>query len=436
MSPIARVLTVLSLLVSPCCLPAQDTAAAPAPMAAVTIDRITFTGSDPYTDSELLRVIQLHTGGMATDPILSAAVQALSDTGLFANVAADVAFADGVHTLTFKLKPIPDDQLFHVSFANLIWLTPEEIDTALRRAIPLYHGKVGGPGKTADQIHGVVDNLLAKRHIQATIGYAVVAATREHPYRALEFRVTDPPIHLLSVNAIGGPVALVNAEVAAQKQALAAPYNQGTAGVTTEDILLGPVRDAGYIGAKLSDVKVLRSATSDGIGIVYTARIDAGPQYKVGKVVWAPPAVYTAEDFARDCELHPGTLPREGALADTRQAILNAFHRNGYIEAEVHIATDLNDQDGTVNYTFYAVPGETYRVSKVSTTGLSAEAQAEFDANFALKPGQVFDSLYVDNFLVNSPSLKALSGYGYSYQTLTSPETHELELTLNFSPAK
>ena len=443
MTSIARVLTILCLIILPSCLVAQDpapvaqaTGAATTPAATTPIDRITFAGADPYTDTELRRVIQLHTGDMATEPLLTAAVQALSGTGLFADVSADIVLADGVHTLTFKLKPIPDDQLLRVSFANFIWLTPEEIDTALHRAIPLYHGKVGGPGKTADQIHAVLDGLLTRRHIQAAIDQAVVSATREHPYPALEFRVTDPPIRLLSVNAVGGPVALVNAEGTAQKKAMAAPFNQGTSGVTTEDILLAPVRDAGYIGAKLADVKLLRSITSGGIGIIYSARIDAGPQYKVGSVAWSPNPVYSAEDFAHDCELQPGTLPREAALTDTRQAILNAFHKNGYIEAEVRVRSDLNAQNGTVNYTFYAVPGDSYRVSKVSTTGLSAEAQAEFDANFALKPGQVFNAPYVDNFLVNHPALKTLIRYGFSYQTLTNPETHELELTLNFSPAR
>jgi outer membrane protein insertion porin family len=196
------------------------------------------------------------------------------------------------------------------------------------------------------------------------------------------------------------------------------------------------LRDAGYIGARIINVKIERSATAKGLGVLYSGRIFAGPQYKVGNVVWAPSPVYTQDDFARDNELHPGTLPRENALTATRTAILNAFHKNGYVDAELHVATEMDDQQGLVNYTFSVNPGAAYRISKVATTGLSAPAQAEFDANFALKPGSPFDALYVDNFLVNHPSLKALSGYSYNYQTITNPDTHELELTLNFTPAK
>jgi outer membrane protein insertion porin family len=419
------------LVASPLCLAAQKPA-----VASTSIDRITFVGGDPYTDAELLRAIQLHTGDQVTEAIISAAAKALTDTGLFTDVGADLDFADGVHTLTFKLKPIPDDQLLRVSFANIIWLTNEEIETAIHRAVPLYHGRVAGEGKTVDQIQAAVAALLARRQVTATLGHSLVAANRDHPWRAMEFRVITPPIRLLSADVSGGPVNLLNAEVAAQKKALAAPYNQGTAGVTTEDILLSPLRDAGYLGARIINVKIERSATAGGVGLLYSGRIFSGPQYKVGNVVWAPTAVYTQDDFARDNELHPGTLPRENALIATREAILNAFHKNGYIEADLHVATDLDDQSGTVNYTFSVNPGDAYRVSKVSTSGLSAQAQAEFDANFALKPGSPFDALYVDNFLVNHPALKALSGYSYSYQTVTNPDTHELELTLNFSPAK
>lgn len=431
MTSLARVLTAVLLIAAPRYLPAQVPVAASA-----TIDRITFVGGAPYTDAELLRAIPIHTGDQVTEPMISAAAKALTDTGLFADVGADLDFADGVHTLTFKLKPIPDDQLLRVSFANIIWLTKEEIETAIHRAVPLYHGRVTAGSNTVDQIQAVIAGLLARRQVTATLAHGIVEANRDHPWRAVEYRVTDPPIRLLSADVAGGPVNLLNAEVAAQKKALAAPYNQGSAGVTTEDILLAPLRDAGYIGARIINVKMERSATSRGFGILYSGRIFAGPQYKVGNVVWVPTTVYTQGDFARDNELHPGTLPRENALIATRTAILNAFHKNGYVEAEVHTTTELDDQTGTVNYTFYVNPGPVYQVSKVSTTGLSADAQAEFDANFALKPGQPFNSLYVDNFLVNNPSLKALSGYSYSYQTLTNPDTHELELTLNFSPAK
>lgn len=431
MSSLARVLTAVLSLAAPLYLAAQTPVAA-----STSIDRITFVGGDPYTDAELLRAIQLHTGQQVTEAMISAAAKTLTDTGLFSDVGADLDFADGVHTLTFKLKPVPDDQLLRVSFANIIWFTNEELETAIHRAVPIFHDRVAGEGKEVDQIQAAIAALLAKRQYAVTLGHSIVEANRDHPWRAMEFHVIDPPIRLLTADITGGPVNLLNAEVAAQKKALAAPFNQGSAGVTTDDILLAPLRDAGYIGARIVNVKLERSATSRGFGILYSGRIFSGPQYKVGNVVWAPTAVYTQEDFARDNELHPGTLPRENALLATRTAILNAFHKNGYIEADVHVATDLDEQQGTVNYTFSVSPGAAYRVSKVSTTGLSAQAQAEFDANFALKPGSPFDALYVDNFLVNHPSLKALSGYGYSYQTITNPDTHELELTLNFSPAK
>jgi len=431
MSFFVRVLTAGFFVAAPVCLAAQQPAAP-----STVVDRITFVGGDPYSDAELLRAIQLHTGDAVTEAAISAAAKTLSDTGLFADVGADLDFAEGVHTLTFKLKPIPDDQLLHVSFANIIWFTNEEIETAIHRAVPLFHDRVSGEGKEVDQIQAAIAGLLARRQYAATLGHSIVEPTRQHPWRAMEFRVVDPPIRLLTADVGGGPVNLLNAEVAAQKKALATPYSQGSAGVTTEDILLAPLRDAGYIGARIINVKIERSATAKGIGVLYSGRIFAGPQYKVGNVVWVPSPVYTQDDFARDNELHPGTLPRENALTATRTAILNAFHKNGYVEAELHVTTEMDDQQGLVNYTFSVNPGAAYRISKVTTTGLSAPAQAEFDANFALKPGSPFDALYVDNFLVNHPSLKALSGYSYSYQTITNPETHELELTLNFTPAK
>jgi outer membrane protein insertion porin family len=432
-----RVLTAALLLAvtfSAASAPSQQNAHAPD--VPTPIDRISFRDAGTYTDAELLRVVGLHSGQTASQPMLDAAVQSLYDTGLFADVGADFDFNDGVHTLTFKLKPIPDDQLLHVSFANLIWFTPEDIEAAMRRAIPLYHGLIADQGKPAAQIQAVLNHMLTLRHVQATLGHDVVAPTRQHPYRAVEFKVIDPPIRVAAVNVVGGPDSLINAEVAAQKQAAAAPYNEGSAGVTIQDILLAPIIDAGYIGAKLTNVKLQRITSPTQIGIVYSARIDTGPLYKVGNVVWSPGPGYTQDDFARDNELHPGTVPREAALTETRKAILAAFHKQGYVNAQLLVKTDLDDTAGTVNYIFAVNTGEFYKLNKITTVGLTPLAKKEFDDNFALKPGQPFNEDYVTNFLVNNPSLKALSGYGFNYQTDSNPETHTVDLTLTFTRAQ
>jgi outer membrane protein insertion porin family len=432
-----RVLTAAFLVSAPLSVLAQGTTAAPAQdtatAAATSIDRITFMGADAYSDSDLLHVIRLHTGDTVTQPMITAAAQALYDSGLFTDVNAGFDFTDGVHTLIFHLKPVPDDQLLHVSFANLIWFTTDDINAAIHKAIPIYQGKIADQSKFADQIQLILNGMLDKQHIAASLSHEVVAPTPQHPYRALEFRVTDPPIRLVSATVVGGPVALVNAEVTAQKNAIAAAYNQGTAGVTTEDILLAPVIHAGYIGAKLTDVKVQLSTTPQEIRILYYGRIDSGPLYKVGTVAWTSTEVYSADDFERDSELHTGSLPHENAVEDTRKSILSAYQKKGYINADVEVSTALNDQDGSVNYTFSVVPGDVYHVNTVTVTGLSGEALSDFNANFQLRQGSVLDISYIDNFLSNNTSLAALKGYGFSYQTSENTETHQVDLTLAFS---
>jgi len=432
---LARVLTAALLVATPLSALAQGVTTA-ATADATTIDRITFLGADSYADADLMRVISLHTGEIATQPMITAAAQSLYDTGLFSDVNAAFDYTDGVHTLIFHLKPVPDDQLLHVSFANLIWFTQDELNAAIHKAIPIYQGKIADQSRFVDKIQAVLAAMLANRHIQATLSHSVVDATRQHPYRAMEFRVADPPIRLVSTTVVGGPVALVNAEVTAQKQATAAAYNEGTAGLTTQDILLAPVIDAGYIGAKLVDVKIERSTTPTEIGILYYARIDSGPLYKVGTVAWTTTPVYSADDFARDCELHAGSVPRENAVSDTQKAVLSAYRKQGYVNAQVSISTALDDSSGTVNYTFSVAPGDVYHVGTITVTGLSGAAQTEFESNFKLKPGQVLDVPYLDTFLQSNPSLTALSGFGFSYQTSANPDTHVVDLTIAFSRQK
>ena len=161
-----RVLTAAILVAVPICVLAQGTTAAPEQNSAATatsIDRITFLGADAYSDSDLLHVVRLHTGDTVTQPMITAAAQSLYDTGLFTDVNAGFDYTDGVHTLIFHLKPVPDDQLLHVSFANLIWFTQDELNAAVHKAIPIYQGKIADQSKFVDQIQAILVKLLAGR---------------------------------------------------------------------------------------------------------------------------------------------------------------------------------------------------------------------------------------------------------------------------------
>jgi outer membrane protein assembly factor BamA len=414
---------------------APEAAPAPAPQqdnGPFAADKIVLNGIAPYTEAEVLPIAGFKAGDKIDAKRLGAACQALVDTGLFADAQVNVSSEGNVNTVTFALKTVPADELARASFANFVWSTPSEVDADLRAHVPLYHGRLPAtPTSTlATAMQAELVKFLAGKGVTATVAHSVVEPSAEHPYRAVEFRVTDPVVKFAQANISGSPGQLIEAEVKAQNELLTLPYNEGIAGTTIYDVLLGPARQAGYITAQLTDIQRQRRTLPHEVNVIYTARMVAGPLVRIRSVFWKSTPVYSAADFARDTPLRSGAIPTESSLIAAKKPILAAYHAAGYAQAEVSVKPEI-DTTGGVSYAFSVVPGEVYKLSSVAEKNLPADAQAEFDATWKMKPGDPYNDDYVQTFLQNR-SLKILSGYTYSYSAATNPDAHTVDLVLDF----
>jgi len=434
--PRARVLVAALVVAAPLCLYAQDTSTA-APATPNTIDAVVFHTPDPYTSAELLPIAAIAPGSISTPVLLQQATQRLADTGVFATVFAAYSNDGRKGTVTFELKSVPLDELPRASFANFVWLTRAEIQAALQ-PVPLYRGYIpdAGNGHIAVAVQAALQQALAAKGVTATLAHAAVPASKDHPYPAVEFRVTSPNVVLESATVSGGPGSLVDAQLKAQAKALKIPYNDGIAGTTIQDVLLAPARNAGYAGARLEHGLHTHRTVGDTVYVTYMARMETGPVYTIKNILWTPTPVYGVAEFSRETPLRIGAPPSADSVALAEKPILAAYHAQGYTEAVVKETSTLDPDSGAVTYAFTVDPGPQYTLHAVTVNGLSPEAQAEFDSAWTLKPGDVFNEKLLVNFLIDHQSLKTLAGYSLSYNTSSTPDTHLVDLTLNFKPSK
>jgi hypothetical protein len=365
---------------------------------------------------------------------LQTASSRLIETGLFYNVKASYDTPNEVGTATFVLDPVPASQLARVSFANIVWLTPAEIDATVKE-LPLYRGvlPMSGSLKMADSIQAALQSALATRGVQATLTHSLIPPSPQHPYPAMEFRVSSPNVVLASASLFDIPPALVNRTLKAQTDAVKAPYNEGIAGTTLSDLLLAPARNAGYIGAKLWHVERKRHVINrTTVSVDFVARMDAGPIYSVHSLHWTPTEVLSETDFRRQAALHVGQVPTTDAADKTEQVITNAYYAQGYLEANITAAQNLDPRTGAADYSYTAVTGPQYRLGHVTLQGLSPEAKQDFLAAWTMKPGDVYNEGYLLNFLAAHQDIASLKGYTFTYDRSTTPDTHMVDLTLTF----
>jgi hypothetical protein len=399
-----------------------------------TLGRILFQGAEPYTQAELAALTGLVIGTRQTNDTLQAASQRLIGSGLFANVSASYDTPHDVGVATFALQPFPFTLLRPASFANIVWLTPEELNATLAQ-VPLYHGYVAATGgqQMIDSIQVALNRALTAKGVRATITHQDIPPTELHPYNAVEFRVIDPVVALGSASLFDIPPALVTKSLRIAAAAPKQPYNEGVAGNTLSDILLAPEREAGYVGARLWHIERKRRMVNGSLVYVdFSARVDPGPVYTVRNIGWTPTPVLSDADFRRLAVLKAGQIPSADAATKTEQAILNAYYAQGYIEANVTATQRLDPKTGSADYAYSVSAGPQYHLRTVTAEGLSPEAKADFETNWNLKPGDVYNEPYLLNFLNTHQNVPSFRGYVFSYNRAASTDTHDVDLTLVF----
>jgi outer membrane protein assembly factor BamA len=421
--PFRRALPAVLLLFAPLSVLAQS-----------TIDKIVFQNPAPYTDAELLATSGLKLGQPLDKMTLPDAAQHLMDTGLFSDAQATYT-AQGTHrTVIITPQPIPLEKLLPVSFQNLVWFTPDELAQGLHAAIPLYRGYASDAGTFPDTIQTALQQLLAAKGITATLSHATIEPTSQHPALVIAFRADNPTPLLNRVGLRGIPVALKPEILHVLDRIGGKPYNEGLSGVTFEDSILAPARDAGYVTATLDHLQRTPTAEPTGVTVDISADFVAGPIYNVSTITFQPTAVYTADDFARDARLHPGDRANLSNLLTTENAIAKAYLVLGYIDAYVLAPPVTDPAASTVAYTLQVVPGEVYHLGTLNIVGLAPDVRPYFDSEWTMKPGDPYSDIAVNTFLRTHAAQPQLRPYSVGFSAVGDPATHLVELTLKFIP--
>jgi outer membrane protein insertion porin family len=411
-----------------------------------SIASVTFRHADPYAPAELLAVSGLKPGQLLNNDSLANAAQRLLNTGLFADATINYGNSARARAIVVDVSPIPLDQLLPASFENFVWFTPEELTAGIHAQVPLYRGVASDAGSLPDDIQAALQQMLAAKGITASISHAIAEPTNLQPHRVVNFSIDQPfvrlgTLHLSMVAPTGASATLSPGLQQAANAATRHPFNEGLTGINLSSILLDPFRRAGYVQASLDNIERTvapapadANANASAFLVTYTARIVTGDPYKISTLTWNPTPLYSAADFARDNKLHPGDLANESDLAKTEAAISKAYLLQGYLDVYVlsHPVPDATAH--TVAYTFEPVPGEIYRLKTVNVTGLSPQALQQFNADWPMKPGDPYSDQAVNAFLAKHIAQPPFQPYGAGFKAVGDPATHEVDLTLTFTP--
>ncbi|MGA1982814.1 MAG: POTRA domain-containing protein [Acidobacteriaceae bacterium] len=407
-------------------------APAPPPDLTYTAAKIVFNNPGPYTQAQLEAVAGMHAGIKFKADDLGAAAQRLVDSGFFSDVGATLSGDVNKANVLFDIKPIDHAQMLRVGFENFVWLSHAEIEIALQARAPLFLDSLPESSPLEDVFDAALTDALAAKGIPARVTHETVEPTMLRPERVIEFRIAAPAIHVANVKLEGVAPDLAPLLQKSVNAAAKAAYNEGLAGETTEDRVLAPLLDAGYIHASLSGATLAPTFSGDAASVVLSATLNPGDIYRISSIAFAGTPLLSAESFAASAKLHPGDIASRALLLQTLAPLDAAYRRQGYMDVIVEATPAADPATRQVAYTVTVKPGEQYRIHEVTANNLDPAARADFDRGFLMKAGELYNPEYVSGFLKNNFALQALLGYSATYKAYADPNTHTVDLVLTF----
>jgi len=375
----------------------------------------------------------MHAGTRFTADDLGAAAQRLVDTGYFDDVTASLEGRVAAVTVNFTLKPTPRENMLHVGFQNFVWLNHEEIEAAIKAQSPLFLDYLPEASPVRDVLKVALTQALAAKGINATVVYETMEPSLRHPVRDIEFRISTPFLRVTNIKLTGVSPELVPYVQKAVNATAHTPYIEAPPGVSTADFILSPLLDAGYIQAALSDLATTPSPAQDGtVGVVVSARLDAGDIYHVSGISFAGASLVSADSFAVTAKLHPGDIASRAALLETLAPLDAAYRRQGYMDITVVAKPRFDMVKHEVAYAVSFSPAEQYHVKDLVANNLDPAAEADFDRLFLMKSGELYNPEYVQNFLTKKAPSTALAAYTGNYTAFAHPVTHTVDLAISF----
>ena len=399
-----------------------------------TAQKVQFSQLGTFTQQQLEDVAEVHAGTRLTATELGAAAQRLVDTGYFDDVGATIEGKISAATIKFDTKPTDLAHLLPVGYANFVWLTQDEIETAVRAKIPLYNDYLAENSPREEEIMTILAAALAAKSVKAEVAFDTYEPTLRHPRREIAFRVTQPEVRVANVKLSGVTPVLVPLVQRSVNTTVRTAYEDGPADGTSEDRILEPLLNAGYAQAKLIDKVPVPGPVENGVApVVLGARLQAGEVYRLTSVTFAGTPLLSAEAFASTAKLHAGDVASREELLKTLAPLDAAYRRKGYMDVAVEAVPSFDAAAHTVAYMVSVVPGEQYRMHEVTAGGLDPAAKADFDRGWLMKEGELYNPEYVKSFLKQNTALRALEGYSAGFKAYADPNTHTVDLVITFA---
>jgi outer membrane protein assembly factor BamA len=375
------------------------------PASARDLISIKVLGSKRFSEKEVAAASGLQLGSPVTEDDFKKAARRLGDMGVFTDIAYSFSYSSAGTKLEFHVTDT--DKFVAVRFEDFVWFSDSELMSRIKEHVPLFDGQLPLSGRLPDEISDVLQGMLVQRSIPGHVEYER-SGRSDGPIDSIVYRVANVLIQIGEFNFTGAAESEVPALKAASQRLANREYSRTTLNALVQKQLLPVYNARGYLKAKFGppEPKVVKEPSVQGdenvrnLTIVdVTFHVTPGQQYKLQSIEWSGNNEFSTDMLQKMVRAEPGQPANTVRLADNLKDVEKLYGSHGYVTASVTPQATFDDAAGTVAIRLEVKEGSEYHMGELEFRGLDNSLTARLRNAWKLRPGDVYNSTYLSEYL-------------------------------------
>jgi outer membrane protein insertion porin family len=378
-----------------------------------TIERIDIRGNRRVPEDTIRFYIQSRVGDPYSVTRLSRDLIALWNSHSFENIEIEEKDGDTGKLITFVVKEKPMIRALEYA-GNKSFTESNILDTFKERKVGITIDSPYDPPKIRSAERALVDLMKQNGRPLGT----VTTEIEDIPPAAVRIRfVMDegPKVRIGRIRFTGNKVfkdKILKANLKLDKERTLFTmfksndaYHSDKLEYDIETNLKAFYREHGYLQVQVGTpiVRIIEGPR----GILPLARrtkqqfyielpIDAGDQYRVGKLELENCGIFRCEALARGFGLKKGDIVNQKKIKDTLEQLKKYYGNYGYLNWNYIPETNFNEKDKTYDLVLKLEPDEQFFVHRITFTGNTKTRDRVIRREFVLEEGKIFSTALLD----------------------------------------
>jgi outer membrane protein assembly factor BamA len=396
------------------------------------LESVKITGSVKYRSEQIAPATGLTPGATITKYDLQNAADRLAALGIFATVQYRFATEDAGVRAEYQVTDAP---VLQVWFDNFPWFTDDELNAALKRAVPLFDGTAPERGSLLHEMTNALVSLLGTRGINSSVSSSVVITPATN-LRVQQFHVENAGVNIAGIE-FSDPLAQSDRGIRQRlTDVVGQPYSRTLVELFEFEQVRPVYLSHAFLRSRFGAPSARITGGAGDARVTVVAPIEPGPAFAWNGVTWSGNSVVSSPELNGLVTLRPGESADGMRIESMWNNVREDYAHRGYLDATFDAKPEFDDSAKRVTYAVSITEGPQYHMGKLVLTGLSIEGERRIRAGWAIAAGAVFDESVYEQFAATGIK-EAFNGLPFHYERVgrflqKDPKTGTVDVLLDF----